>query len=78
MNDKEASMQLRTARSVLRSLILSGVALLAPAIASAQAEKPQYGGTLNIGTVFVMLSPLSWDSADWAWVDQEMKKKMSF
>ena len=28
---------------------------------------PQYGGELNIGTVYVTLSPLSWDSQDWAW-----------
>ncbi len=35
--------------------------------AGAQAEKPKYGGTLNIGTVFVTLNALSWDSADWPW-----------
>jgi peptide/nickel transport system substrate-binding protein len=35
--------------------------------AIAQAEKPQPGGTLNIGNVYVTLSPLSWDPADWAW-----------
>jgi peptide/nickel transport system substrate-binding protein len=31
------------------------------------AEKPQYGGDLNVGTVNVTLSPLSWDPADWVW-----------
>ena len=30
-------------------------------------EKPQMGGTLNIGNVYVTLSPLSWDPGDWAW-----------
>lgn len=30
-------------------------------------ETPQYGGDLNIGTVYVTLSPLSWDPADWSW-----------
>jgi peptide/nickel transport system substrate-binding protein len=30
-------------------------------------EPPQYGGDLNIGTVYVSLSPLSWDPADWSW-----------
>ena len=35
--------------------------------AFAQTEKPQYGGTLNIGMVYFTLSPLSWDPADWAW-----------
>ena len=31
------------------------------------AETPEYGGDLNIGTVNVTLSPLSWDPADWTW-----------
>ena len=36
--------------------------------ASAQTEpKPQYGGTLEIGTVYVTLSALSFDPADWNW-----------
>jgi peptide/nickel transport system substrate-binding protein len=30
-------------------------------------EEPQYGGTLNVGTVYVTLSALSWDPADWTW-----------
>ena len=34
----------------------------------AQSEQPpKYGGTLEIGTVYVTLSALSWDSADWNW-----------
>ncbi len=32
-----------------------------------QAEDPQYGGVLNVGTVYVTLSALSWDPVDWAW-----------
>src|SRR3954447_396625 len=36
--------------------------------ASAQTEpKPQYGGSLEIGTVYVTLSALSFDPADWNW-----------
>ena len=31
------------------------------------AEAPQYGGTLNVGTVYVTLSALSWDPVDWTW-----------
>lgn len=31
------------------------------------SQTPQYGGDLNIGTVYVTLSPLSWDPADWSW-----------
>ena len=30
-------------------------------------EPPSYGGELNIGTVVVTLSALSWDPADWTW-----------
>jgi peptide/nickel transport system substrate-binding protein len=29
--------------------------------------EPQYGGTLNVGTVSVTVSALSWDPADWTW-----------
>ncbi len=41
--------------------LLLGMAL------AASAEEPQYGGSLNVGTVLISLSPLSWDPADWAW-----------
>lgn len=41
--------------------------IFAPWISLAQEDDPQYGGTLNVGTVYVTLSPLSWDPADWAW-----------
>ncbi len=52
-----------------RALAFAGALASATAIAQAQApaEKPQYGGTLNIGMVYVTLSPLSWDPADIAW-----------
>ena len=49
------------------ALALAGALALGSAGASAQAEKPQPGGTLNIGLVYYTLSPLSWDPADWAW-----------
>ena len=52
--------------------LLAGVAGLAAAMlvvpAMAQTpEKPKYGGTLEIGTVYVTLSALSFDPADWNW-----------
>lgn len=48
--------------------IAAGVGLaLAAAPVAAQTEKPQYGGKLEIGTVYVTLSALSWDMADWNW-----------
>ncbi len=30
-------------------------------------EPPQYGGKLNVGTIYPTLSALSWDTADWNW-----------
>ena len=37
-------------------------------IIAANADNlPSHGGELNIGTVYVTLSPLSWDSQDWVW-----------
>ena len=45
----------------------AALAMCVAAPAQAQAEKPQYGGTLNVGSMYVTLSPLSWDVADWAW-----------
>ena len=62
-----------TPPSPLRAAALAGVLALASATAQAQAiapamsEKPQYGGTLNIGMIYLTLAPLSWDPADWAW-----------
>ena len=35
--------------------------------AQERQETPQYGGDLNVGTVYVTLSALSWDPADWTW-----------
>ena len=45
-----------------------GAALLFAGSASAQTpEKPQYGGTLEVATIFATLSALSWDHKDWPW-----------
>lgn len=52
-------------KACVLALALGSTLLASPA--GAQAEKVQYGGTLNIGTVFVTLSPLSWDPGDWPW-----------
>ncbi len=48
-------------------LALGSAAAMAQALAPAMTEKPQYGGTLNIGMIYLTLSPLSWDPADWTW-----------
>ena len=53
--------------NTLRRVALAGALALTPVVAQAQTEKPQMGGALNIGMVYATLSPLSWDSADWAW-----------
>jgi peptide/nickel transport system substrate-binding protein len=67
-------------RVVVGGIVLLGLMLLirpvlqesdSSAIDSAAAftgsDIPQYGGELNIGTVYTSLSPLSWDPADWSW-----------
>src|SRR6185295_6804549 len=52
----------------LKGALLAGAMLLACNSAFAEnGVKPQYGGTLEIGTVYVTLSALSWDSADFNW-----------
>jgi peptide/nickel transport system substrate-binding protein len=49
-----------------RALVVAAMAVFALTAgpASGQAERPQYGGTLTVGS---LLTPLSWDVADWAW-----------
>jgi peptide/nickel transport system substrate-binding protein len=44
-----------------------GLVLVLGATAARADTKPQYGGTLEVGTVFVTLTALSWDNADWSW-----------
>ena len=48
-------------------MALSWLVSLALWSALTVAEEPQYGGKLRIGTVYVTLSPLSWDPQDWNW-----------
>lgn len=51
-----------------RKLAVVLAAALAAGTAFAQgAAKPQYGGTLSIGTIYLTVAPLSFDSADWTW-----------
>ncbi len=54
-------------RGFFRGWGLLLAALATSAWAQAPAEKPRHGGTLNVGTVYVTLSALSWDLADWNW-----------
>jgi len=53
-------------KTIKAALLASALALATPAWAE-NGEKPLYGGTLEIGTVYVTLSALSWDSADFNW-----------
>jgi peptide/nickel transport system substrate-binding protein len=46
---------------------LGGLAAAALIGGNALAQKPQYGGNLEIGTVSVTISALSWDPGDFAW-----------
>src|SRR6201991_3582985 len=60
---------MRVSRIALRLTAVSVAATLSlGTLAFAQSEQPpKPGGTLEIGTVYVTLSALSWDSADWNW-----------
>ena len=49
-----------------RSLV-AGVLGLALAGGAEAQQKPQYGGTLEVATMFATLSALSWDPYDWNW-----------
>jgi peptide/nickel transport system substrate-binding protein len=53
----------------LKRTILAGAAALALGTGPALAEDttPKYGGTLEVGTVYVSISALSWDPHDWNW-----------
>jgi peptide/nickel transport system substrate-binding protein len=51
-------------RHLLGAATAMGLALMA---GGARAQAPQYGGNLEIGTVSVTISALSWDPGDYAW-----------
>src|SRR5690348_11140299 len=53
--------------NTLARLALPATLALLPALGLAQAGKPQYGGSLTIGNVYITVSPLSPDPADWPW-----------
>lgn len=60
----------RLLRPALCAAALAAIAGAGTGAARAQAQapaKPQYGGTVNIGTIFLTVAPLSFDSADWTW-----------
>ncbi|MGQ3301221.1 ABC transporter substrate-binding protein [Reyranella sp.] len=56
-----------TMKKWARGLLSGALGLALAGTAHAQQEKPQYGGTLEVGTVYVTLSALSFDPADWNW-----------
>jgi peptide/nickel transport system substrate-binding protein len=61
----------RAQRRITISILVAAFVLAGPVCSAEDStsdeEKPQYGGTLNIATVYPTLSALSWDSADWNW-----------
>ncbi len=50
---------------VLGQVLAVALTVASLSSAQAQAQKPQYGGSLSIGTNSPTLAPLSWDPADW-------------
>ncbi|MBL8673852.1 MAG: hypothetical protein JNL07_03110, partial [Rhodospirillales bacterium] len=57
----------RTKGALLAGALALGIGASAGGAAAQAPEAPKYGGTLEIGTVYVTLSALSWDPADWNW-----------
>ncbi len=65
----------RPARATRRALLtlVCAAAVLASCAKARRTEpppptsEPQYGGELNVATVYYTLSALSWDPTDWAW-----------
>jgi peptide/nickel transport system substrate-binding protein len=55
------------AAALAAALVWSAAGASAQTLAPAMTEKPQYGGTLNIGMIYVTLAPLSWNPSDWTW-----------
>ena len=52
-----------TALGAALALVLTGAAQAQPKA----GEKPQYGGALSVANVYYTISPLTFDSVDWAW-----------
>src|SRR6201991_1716811 len=60
---------MRVSRNRLRlaaATVAATLSLAMPAFAQSE-QPPKAGGTLEVGTVYVTLSALSWDAADWNW-----------
>ena len=53
--------------NAMLKLVFSMFLSLACGSTIAQGAKPQYGGALEIGNVFVTLNALSWDPQEWPW-----------
>lgn len=51
----------------LKSALLAGALTLVASGGALAQEKPKYGGSVEIGTVYVTLSALSWDANDFNW-----------
>ena len=51
----------------MRRLIYTILSLILSIPIGVAEETPQYGGVINIGTVSITLSALSWDPTDWVW-----------
>src|SRR5688572_5844344 len=66
-SQKQSQGRMTMRRGDLGALLLSCCFSIMASAAGAQAEKPRYGGTLDVGTVHVTISALSWDPGDWPW-----------
>ncbi len=60
-------MNRRTLKTLMAPALIAATMTLSAGQALAQADKPAYGGTLSVGTVYSTISALTWDMADWNW-----------
>ncbi len=66
---RTSKMVMRTSKMPMKFAMLAILGLVSIAAVGDEptGEEPQYGGSLNVGTVVVTLAPLSWDPVDWSW-----------
>src|SRR6195952_3673118 len=63
----EETMRVSRSRSWLAAVSVAAALSLGTSAFAQSEQPPKAGGTLEIGTIYVTLSALSFDSADWNW-----------
>ena len=58
---------MKLSRKALLGATAGALLMAGAAVRAENGDKPQYGGTLEVATMFATLSALSWDPHDWNW-----------